>query len=96
MAPTIGAMIFDVIFISAFVIGWLICGYLPWLVKSVVTRGNAGLKYLPICLFAAVVVGLAVPILGFDGWYGLVTSFALAAIVSAALLAVSPSERDYR
>jgi hypothetical protein len=86
-------MIFDLVFISLFVAGWLLCGYLPWAVKSVVTRGNAGLKYLPLCLFAAVVCGLAVPIIGFTGVGGLVASFAVAALAPAILLAVSPTQR---
>jgi hypothetical protein len=89
-------MWFDVIFVSLFVLGWLICGYLPWLVKSIATRGRAGLKYLPLCLFAGVVAGLAVPILGFDGWWGFGGSFAAAAIVPAALLAIRPPEREPR
>ena len=57
-------MLFDTIFISLFVTGWLICGYVPWLAWSVATRGHAGLIYLPLCLFAGVVGGMAVPTLG--------------------------------
>jgi hypothetical protein len=83
-------MLFDAIFLTTFVLGWLICGYLPWLVLSVATRGGAGLKYLPLCLFAGLVAGLSVPVLGFDGWWGLGASFALAAVIPALLLLVRP------
>lgn len=83
-------MIFDILFVGLFVAGWLLCGYVPWAVKSVVTRGNAGLKYLPLCLFSAVVSGFAVPIVGFDGMGGLIGSFMAAAGVPAILLSVAP------
>jgi hypothetical protein len=83
-------MIFDILFVGLFVAGWLLCGYLPWAVKSIATRGRAGLKYLPLCLFAAVVSGFAVPIVGFDGMGGLIGSFIAAAGVPAILLSVAP------
>ena len=85
---------FDLIFLSALVAGWLICGYLPWFAWSLATGGNAGLKYLPLCLFAAVVAGLAVPVLGFDGWWGLLASFLVALAVPTALMAVRPGKRE--
>jgi hypothetical protein len=87
-------MLFDVIFVSLFVAGWLLCGYLPWFIWSLATRGNAGLQYLPLCLFAAVVAGLAVPVLGFDGWWGMLASFLLAMAVPAILLAIRPGKRE--
>ncbi len=79
-------MLFDVIFVSLFVTGWLICAFLPWLVLSVATRGNAGLANLPLCLFAGLVGALAVPIMGFDGAGGLSMSFLVAALVPSLLL----------
>jgi uncharacterized membrane protein len=87
-------VIFDLIFVGLFVAGWLICGYLPWLARSIATRGEAGLRYLPLCLLAAVVTGLAIPIVGFDGMPGLIASFVAAAVVPAILLAVAPGKRS--
>jgi hypothetical protein len=79
---------YSVIFVGLFVAGWLICAYIPWFVLSLATRANAGLKYLPLCLFAGVVAGLATPLLIDDGATGLWLSFVLAAAVPAALLAL--------
>ena len=80
-------MLYEAIFLSLFVGGWLVCGFVPWLVLSVATRGNAGLVYLPLSLFASVVAGLAVPLLGADGSGGLRLSFVAALGVPALLLA---------
>jgi hypothetical protein len=77
--------VFTLIFVSLFVISWLFLGFIPWLVLSVATRGNAGLVNLPLCLFAAVVAGLAVPLLGKNDFAGLWLS-GLAAIVAPSLL----------
>ena len=81
-------MLYALIFISLFVAGWLACAYLPWLVLSVATRGNAGLRYLPLCLLAGVTAGLAVPLLGLDDATGLWLSFLLAALVPSLLLVI--------
>ena len=80
-------MLFDLIFLTIFVAGWLLGGYLPWVVLSVITRGNAGLSNLPICLFAALVVGLAVPILFRDDAIGALISFSVAPVAATAVLA---------
>lgn len=80
-------MLFDVIFVSLFVAGWLVCAFLPWLVVSVATRGNAGLANLPLCLFAGLVAALAVP-MGFNGAGGLRMSFGAAVVVPSLLLGV--------
>ncbi|MBI2765380.1 MAG: hypothetical protein HYX53_05625 [Chloroflexi bacterium] len=80
-------MLFDLIFLGVFTLGWLISAYIPWLALSIATRGRAGLVYLPLCLFSGVVAALAVPVLGFDGRGGLALSFAAAFTVPAALLA---------
>ena len=56
-------MLFDLIFLTLFVSGWLICGYIPWVTLSIATRGDAGLVNLPLSLFVALVAGLAVPTL---------------------------------
>ena len=85
---------FDFIFLSLLIAGWLLCGYLPWFAWSVATRGNAGLRFLPLCLFAGLVAGLAVPILGFDGWWGLLASFVAAVAASAVLLTARPGRPE--
>jgi hypothetical protein len=81
-------VLFDLIFLGLFLAGWLICAYVPWVVLSIRTRGGAGLKYLPLCLFTGVVAALAVPVLGFDGGGGLASSFVAALAAPALLLAV--------
>ena len=93
-------MLYDAIFISLFVAGWLFCGFLPWLVLSVATRGHAGLPYLPLSLFAGVVGGLAVPVLGLTGVLGLRLSFVAAialpsALVGARRLSQGVAERSH-
>ena len=80
-------MLFDAIFLSLFFSGWLICGFIPWLVVSVATRGEAGLAYLPLSMFAGVVAGLAIPVLGADGSKGIWLSFVAALSVPSLLLA---------
>ena len=89
-------MLFDFIFLSLFLLGWLVCAFLPWLTLSVATRGDAGLGYLPLCLFAGVVAAVAVPVLGLDDSRGLVLSFVAAAAVPAVLLAVARYSRATR
>ena len=81
-------MLFDSIFLSIFVAGWLIVGGVPWLVLSIATRGHAGLQHLPLAMFTGVVAGLAVPILGRTDATGLWLSFVAALTAPAALLAV--------
>lgn len=80
-------MLFELIFVSLFIAGWLACGFAPWLALSVATRGHAGLHMLPICLFGGVVGGLAVPILLRQDMAGLWLSFAAALFIPAMLLA---------
>jgi hypothetical protein len=80
--------VFDLIFVSLFVAGWLLCGTVPWLVVSVATRGGAGLGGLPLAWFVAIVAGLAVPVLGLRDGTGLVISFTLALAAPSLLLAV--------
>jgi hypothetical protein len=80
-------VIFDLIFIGAFSAGWLFCAYVPWLALSVMTRGNAGLRALPLCLVTGVVAALAVPLLGLDDARGIWLSFLAAFLAPAALLA---------
>lgn len=79
---------FTLIFVSMYVVSWLVLGFIPWLAMSVATRGNAGLVNLPLCLFAAVVAGLAVPILGKDDLAGLWLSGIAAIAAPSALLVV--------
>ncbi len=78
---------FTLIFVSLYVVSWLVLGFLPWLALSVATRGNAGLANLPLCLFAAVVAGLAVPLLGKDDMAGIWLSGVAAVTVPSLLLA---------
>ncbi|MEX0781145.1 MAG: hypothetical protein WD557_00735 [Dehalococcoidia bacterium] len=81
-------MLFAIIFLSLFLVGWLVCAFLPWLAVSVATRGNAGLGMLPMCLFTGVVAALAVPLLVNDGWTGVWLSFVAAIVAPAVLMAV--------
>lgn len=76
-------MLFDALFVGLFVLGWLACGTLAWLVGSVLTRGNAGIITLPLAGFAAVAGGLVVPFLGFTGIGGLAGSFVAASALAA-------------
>jgi hypothetical protein len=82
-------VLFDVIFLSLFLLGWLACAYVPWLALSIATRGQAGMILLPICLFTGVVGAMAVPVLGFDGAGGLKASFLVAFLSSGALLGIA-------
>lgn len=79
-------MLYTTIFVSIYVIGWLICAFIPWLVLSIATKGNAGLGMLPLCLFAGVIGALAVPVFGLTGVTGFWLSFVVAALVPVALL----------
>lgn len=81
-------MLFTLIFVALFVVGWSICGLLPWVVNSALTRGNAGLGYLPLSIFAANVAGAAVPVLGADGTRGLWLSFVAAVLVPTVLMVI--------
>lgn len=81
-------MLFDLIFLGLFFAGWLLCAYVPWVVLSVATRGNAGMILLPVCLFTGVVAALTVPVLGFEGTGGLWFSFVAAAGASVVVLAL--------
>lgn len=78
-------MSFDQIFLTLFLAGWALCGIPPWLVASVLTRGNAGLVFLPISMGVAVLCGLLIPFLGATGLGGIWLSFA-AAIAGPSLL----------
>jgi hypothetical protein len=80
--------VFTLIFVSLLVAGWLFLAFLPWLAWSVATRGNAGLSNLPLCLFAGVVGGLAVPILVRDDEWGLLVSALAAVLLPLGLLAL--------
>ncbi len=80
-------MLFDAIFVTLFVTGWAFCGLVPWLALSVWTRGAAGLPNLPLAMFAGVVGGLAVPILGRDDATGIWLSFGVAVVAPSLLLA---------
>ena len=77
---------FTAIFLSLIVGGWLVLGFLPWLAWSVATRGHAGLGMLPLCLFAAIVAGLAVPLLIRDDGLGVALSATAAGVASVGLL----------
>ncbi len=79
-------MTFENIFVALFLFAWLFCGFVPWLVSSVLSRGNAGLAYLPLSMFAAVVAGLAVPMLGKDDAAGIWLSFGAALAAPSLLL----------
>lgn len=77
---------YTAIFVSLFLAAWLLLSFLPWLVLSVATRGNAGLANLPLCLFSGLVGGLAVPLLGKDDITGTWLSMAAAVLLPSLLL----------
>ncbi len=79
---------FTLIFVSLFVVAWLFVASIPWFALSIATRGRAGLINLPLCLFAGLVAGLAVPVLGKDDVAGIWLSMA-AALAAPALLLVA-------
>jgi len=79
-------VLFDAIFIALFLAGWLLCAFVPWLALSVLTRGNAGLANLPLCLFAGVVAALAVPVFGLDNAAGIWVSFGASFVAPSLLL----------
>jgi hypothetical protein len=89
-------VLFDLIFLSLFLLGWLSCAFVPWLVLSVATRGDAGLGYLPLCLFAGVVAAIAVPVLGVDDTRGLALSFVAALVAPVLLLGAARYSRATR
>lgn len=80
-------MLFDALFITFFVIGWLALGFVPWLVLSVATRGNAGMRYLLPSMAAGVIGGLVVSFVRDDG-LGLILSFVVALAFPTLLLTV--------
>lgn len=79
---------FTLIFVSLFLVAWLFLAFVPWLVLSVATRGNAGLGNLPLCLFTGVVAALAIPVLGMEDERGIWLSMAAAFVAPSLLLAV--------
>lgn len=79
---------FTLIFVALFLVAWLTLSFLPWLVLSVATRGNAGLANLPLCLFTGLVAAVAVPILGMDGSAGIWVSMVAAFVAPSLLLAI--------
>ena len=88
-------MLFDALFITLFVIGWLALGFLPWLALSVATRGNAGFRYLLLSMAAAVIGGLAVPLFRDDG-LGLMLSFVVAFAFPTLLLTARRVSRRWQ
>ncbi|HMO53959.1 MAG TPA: hypothetical protein PJ994_05600 [Tepidiformaceae bacterium] len=70
---------FTLIFVALFLVAWLTLSFLPWLVLSVATRGNAGLANLPLCLFTG---------LGMDGSAGIWVSMVAAFVAPSLLLAI--------
>ncbi len=78
---------FDAIALTLLIAGWMVSGAIPWLVLSVVSRGNAGLAFLPVSMLTGAIGALVLPIVGATGLTGLLISFPVALIASAALLA---------
>ncbi|HJP40612.1 MAG TPA: hypothetical protein QGF35_02775 [Dehalococcoidia bacterium] len=77
---------FTAIFVSLFVVVWLLCGALTWLSVSFWTRGGAGLWMLPLCMVSAVTGGLAIPLLVRDDGIGIWMSIAAAFLLPSALM----------
>lgn len=88
-------MLFTLIFVTLYVLGWLALGFVPWLVLSVITRGRAGLRYLPLSMFTGVAGGLAVPLLIRDDGLGLTLSFVAALVLPTLLLALQRAARGH-
>lgn len=78
---------FDAIALTLLIAGWMVFGAIPWLVLSMVSRGNAGLAFLPVAMLTGVIGALVVPVVGATGLTGLLVSFPVALTASAALLA---------
>ena len=81
-------MLFTLLFVTLYVLGWVALGFAPWFLLSVATRGRAGLRYLPLCMLAGLVGGLAVPILIRNDGLGLILSFVVALALPTLLLAI--------
>lgn len=77
---------FTIIFVSLFLVAWLILAFIPWLLFSVFTRGNAGLANLPLCLFTGLVAALAVPTLGMEDGRGVWLSMVMAIAAPTVLM----------
>ncbi len=88
-------MLFNALFITLYVLGWLALGFLPWLALSVATRGNAGMRYLPASLAAGVIGGLVVPFIRDDG-LGLILSFVVALVFPTLLLTAQRASRRWQ
>jgi hypothetical protein len=88
--------VFTAIFLALLIGGWVICAYLPWAVWSIATKGQAGVQYLPLCVFAGVVCALAVPVLGADGMTGFWVSFPVAGLASLGALVAAHAGRTGR
>lgn len=82
-------MLFALVFVTLYALGWLALGFAPWLALSVATRGHAGLRLLPACLAAGVIGGLVVPLLIRDDGLGIALSFAAAFVLPCLLLAAA-------
>ena len=79
--------LFNIIFVSLFIAAWMALGLIPWVATSVLTRGNAGMLYLPLCLLAGVAGGMLVPFLGFTGSGGIWLSMLAALLLPSLLMA---------
>ena len=88
-------MLFDAIFITLFVLGWLALGFVPWFILSVATRGNAGMRYLLPSMATGVIGGLAVPLFRDDG-LGLILSFVVALVLPTLLLIAQRVSRRWQ
>jgi hypothetical protein len=80
--------VFEAIFLSILISGWLVAASLPWFALSIATRGRAGLGMLPLCWVAGLTAAFAVPLLGATDASGLKLSFAVAFVVPVVLLAI--------
>jgi hypothetical protein len=78
--------LFEPIFISLFVALWMTLGLIPWVVTSVLTRGHAGMVYLPLCLLAGVAGGMLVPFVGFTGVGGIWLSMTAGLLLPSMLM----------
>lgn len=70
----------DGLFISVFVLGWLLCAGLVWLILAAQRRGRAAFSTLPASLILGCLAALLVPALGFRDGRALALSFPVAAL----------------
>ncbi len=78
-------MLFNAIFLTLFVLTWVILGGLPWLGWSLRRRAHGAIWALPFALLGGAGGGVLVPLLGLDNGLGIGVSM-VTAVAGGALL----------